>query len=133
MSNNGILCFSEHSNPEIRLKKVFEMTVDSKLNIPTVRELLTSLKNIREEWKLKTPSQKWCIFYGIGRAGFGIASIPLFNDINYLHWSGLVLLGYLTVVICLSIYTLTFYGLHGHPELGLASTTFAALCIGVCE
>lgn len=62
------------------------MVVSSKFKIPTGRELLKSLNNARGEWAIKTPLQKWCYLYGIGRAAFGIMRVPTMTNIN--HWFG---------------------------------------------
>lgn len=85
------------------------MVINSKFKIPNARELFRSLKNARSEWKRKTPMQKWCYFYGIGRGAFGVLRMPLLNDIHQVHWFAYFLLAYMTAAVLLSVYSLIYY------------------------
>lgn len=107
------------------------MAVNSIFNVPGLLELLKSLKNCRVEWKLKTPMQKWCYLYGIGRAGYRLIRIPLMNDVHNPHWFGYFALFYAALVMVLSLYAVIYYAYIGQIEMGLPSTCLAVLFIGV--
>lgn len=107
------------------------MVVNSKFKIPNGRELFKSLKNARSEWNLKTPMQKWCYFYGIGRAGFGFIGNPYLNDIHHVHWLAYFPLEYSVLTILLSINAIYYYAIRGQLEMGLPSTCLAFILIGV--
>lgn len=109
------------------------MIINSKFNIPNIRELFRSLKNARAEWKQKTPMQKWCYFYSIGKGAFGVLRMPLMNDIYHVHWFAYFLLTYMTIVTLLSIYSLIYYTLRGELLMALPSTCTGFIMIGVSE
>lgn len=107
------------------------MAANSKFKIPNARELFQSLKNSRSEWESKTPMQKWCCFYGIGRAAYGFIRIPLLNDVNHVHWLSYSVLGYAVLLIILSSNAIHYYAVQGQLEMGLPSTCLASIFLGV--
>lgn len=54
---------------------------NKKCIIPTVRELYRSVRTIQVDWNLKTPLQKWCYLFGIGRAPFILPVVPVFESV----------------------------------------------------
>lgn len=106
--------------------------LNSKFKIPNALELLKSLKNVRGEWKSKTPMQKWCYLYGIGKDPFGLLRLPILNDVNHVHWFGYFIFVNASVVVSLSLYTVLYYAYHGQLKMGLPSTCMAIVLIGVC-
>lgn len=109
------------------------MVVNSKFKIPNTRELFTGLKNARGEWKLKTPLQKWCYFFGIGRAAYGLGYIPLMVDVNNVHWLRYSAFVYAGIIIALSSYTISYYAYQGDLQMALPSTCMPFIFIGVCK
>lgn len=107
------------------------MVLNAKFKIPNALELFKSLKNVRSEWKLKTPMQKWCYLYGIGRAAFGLVRVPLLNDINRVHWFAYFVIGYAVLINILSLHSIYYYMVRGKLELGLPSTCMAFIFIAV--
>ena len=109
------------------------MALNSKFKIPNGLELLKSLKNARAAWKLKTPMQKWCYFYALGKEAFRIIRVPLLNDVHHVHWFAFAVVVYFNIAISLSIYTVALYAYQGDIQKGLPSTCMALLSIGVCK
>lgn len=107
------------------------MVLNSKFNIPNARELFKSLKNAKSEWKLKTPMQKWCYFYGIGKYVYRVLRLPIFNDVNHVHWFAYFLIVNGAVIILLSLYTICYYSYHGATQMALPSTCVAFIFMGV--
>lgn len=107
------------------------MVVNSKFKIPTALELFKNLKNVQSEWKFKTPLQKWCYLYGIGRAAYTLIRAPIFNNVNRVHWFGYCAVTYMSVIPMLSLYTVCYYALNGNMRMALPSTCIASLFIGV--
>lgn len=102
-----------------------------KVKIPDSRELFESFKNARTEWSLKTPLQKWCYFYGIGRASYRFIHMSLMNDVNNTHWFGYFTMVYVCGFPLLSLYTICYYICKGEFEMGLPSTCAAFISIAV--
>lgn len=105
--------------------------VNSKFKVPNALQLIKSLKNVRSEWKLKTPMQKWCYLYGIAKAALHFIRMPLLNDLNHVHCIGYFTFVYLIGIPSLSLYTLCYYAYQGQLQVGLSSTCLAFICIGV--
>lgn len=111
--------------------KRFKMVLNLKFKIPTTRVLFKSLKNARGEWKSKTPMQKWCYFYGIGKTAYSAMCVSLLNDVNKVHWFGYFTVVYSIAIPLLSLYTICYYAYHGQIEKALPSTCMASIAIGV--
>lgn len=85
------------------------MPLNKRLNIPTFVEMIKSFATIRHEWPLKSPLQKWCYFYGIGRAFFTLNRFSLYEESKELHWFTYYPFLYLGVHIALIFYTAYHY------------------------
>lgn len=109
------------------------MSLKLKVKIPDSRELINGIRNARDEWKSKTPLQKWCYFYGIGRASFRFIRMSLMNDVNNTHWFGYFAMVYVCGFPLLSLYTICYYTYKGQFEMGLSSTCAAFISIAVCK
>lgn len=109
------------------------MASKSKLKIPNSRELYKNIKNARNEWNSKTPLQKWCYFYGIGRAAYRFIRMSLMNDVNNTHWFGYFTMVYVSGFPLLSLYTMCYYTFKGELQMGLPSTCAAFISIAVRE
>ena len=109
------------------------MVLNSKFQIPTLFELFRSLKNVQAEWKYKTPMQKWCYFYGIGKGAYGVVRMPNMNDINHVHWIAYYSCSYSILTVFLMFYSLFYYARDGNLLMGLPSTCIGSILIGVCK
>lgn len=107
--------------------------MNSKLKIPNARELFKSFKNARSEWRSKTPMQKWCYFYGLGKAPFGLVRIPLLNNVNDAHWFSRMFFVYQSILMLLAIYTISYFVFHGEFRMCLPCTCMVLIGIGVCK
>lgn len=110
------------------------MALNSKFKIPSTLELLKSIPYAKRDWKSKTPMQKWCYFYSIGKVPFDIAHLPIFKkNINDVHWFGCFSFANATVAILLSIYTIWYHQVHGEAQISLVSTCLTSILVGVCK
>lgn len=108
------------------------MVLNSKFKLLTVRELFKSMPSIKREWKWKTPMQKWCFLYSIGKAACSLIRVAVFQEhATNIHWFGYFSFVYVTIDMILSLYTVCYYINHGEMILGLPSTCIAALVCGV--
>lgn len=107
------------------------MVFNKKFAIPTVRELIKSFRTIQYDWSLKTPLQKWCYFYGIGRAACIITAIPFFEDDQTLSPCVYQLSFYAGIYFLLSIYTVYFHLIRGELEKCLPCTCQLSLIAAV--
>lgn len=112
---------------------VGKLVVNSNFPIPTFFELLKSIKNAKAEWKTKTPFQKWCYFYGIGKAAYGLVKMPNLHDVTHVHWFAYCTFGYTNLMISLMLYTMFYYGRAGEIQMGLPSTCCSFILLGVCK
>lgn len=107
------------------------MTVNKKLVIPTARELFQSIRTIRTDWQLKSPLQKWCYLYAIGKASLAVMFIPLFEEDQTLHWfateGGIVA----AIHILLCAYTICYHTIGGELAKGLPCTCLLGCTIAV--
>lgn len=117
---------------KVAVRRTFKTMLNPTFKIPKTLKLVKSLKTIRRDWKLKTPFQKWCYFYGIGKAPYTLLRIPLLNDVHNAHWFRHLLLVYEIVTILLSLYTILCWTSEGKFMLSWPSTCAASLLIGVC-
>lgn len=85
------------------------MPLNKRLKVPTIMELLKSVSTNKHEWILKTPFQKWCHFYGVGRAAFSVLRIPFLQDTQKMHWLAYYTICWLCINISLTIYTAYYY------------------------
>lgn len=100
------------------------MVLNKKLIIPSAREILRSLRTIREDWQLKTPYQKWGFFYGIGKAAVVITGVTIFKEDQTLP-----LLAY-QICVCVGVYTvLALYTLYRHINEGAVTKCLPCTCL----
>lgn len=108
------------------------MVLNSKFKTLSALELFKSIPNAKYEWKSKTPMQKWCYFYSIGKVPFSIAHLPLFKeDQNDVHWFGCFSLANSTIAVLLSLYTIWYHQVHGEAQISLVSTCLTGIIVGV--
>lgn len=50
-----------------------------KLKIPSVLDTMKNLRNIKEEWKSKSPNKKYCVLYGDGIMVMNPLHISIFH------------------------------------------------------
>lgn len=98
------------------------MKLNQKLVIPSIRELIRSTLSFKTNWQLKTPLQKWCYLYGIGRVNLSVLGIPLFNECQDLFWYSYVMYTYSGLYMLLAIYTAFYYISNGDPTKVLPCT-----------
>ena len=109
------------------------MILNPKFKLQTVWELLESIPNARRKWKSKTPMQKWCFLYSIGKAACDLVCMPAFQEnVDHIHWFGYFFMVYLTSTVVLTIYTVVYYMYHGEFQMCLPSTCLLAILVGVC-
>lgn len=96
-------------NENLTITKVNKMPLNSRLKVPTIGEMIRSITTIRHEWPYKSPFQKWCYFYGIGRAAFSLNRFPLFQDSQVLHWITYYPIFYIGTYFILVLYTAYYY------------------------
>lgn len=85
------------------------MVLNEKIETLSLIELVKSLRTIRQDWRIKTPYQKYCYFYSIGKAGFNTVGIPLYQDDQKLYWYSYVPFSYIGLYTVLGVYTAYFY------------------------
>lgn len=89
--------------------------------IPSIGELI-NVKKTKAEWDFKTPLEKWCYLYGIGRTGLDILGLPVFRDTMKYYWYSYVYYSYVIVDLILVIYTAYCYISLGEIEKFLPCT-----------
>lgn len=108
------------------------MILNAKFKVLTARELLESIPNAQRKWKLRTPLQKWCYLYSIGKAACDLVCMPAFQEnVKNVHWFGYFFVVYTTSTVVLTFYTVFYYIYHGEFQLCLPSTCLLAILIGV--
>lgn len=94
---------------------VFKM-LNEKLKIPSTIKFIKSLRNIYREWKYKAPFRRWCYIYSIGRLGFKIVGIPLFQEDLKVYWYSHCTSLILGLYCVAAFYTAIFYIHRGELE-----------------
>lgn len=123
--------FAEHSS---QFFAFVQMALNSKFRIPSARELFKSIPNAKRDWKLKTPFEKWCYLYGIGKAPLHVLRVPAYKEnINDVHWFAYLVYLYTIGTPLLSLYTIGYYSYRGELEQSLKSTCLATICLAVCN
>lgn len=108
------------------------MPLNKKLKIPTTREMLNSIGHARQQWSGKTPFQKWCYMYGIGKAAMGIIKKPIFReDQRIKHWMAYFYFVLVSMSVAMTINAIYYYGSRGELTKGLPSTCMTSLGIAV--
>lgn len=84
------------------------MVLNEKFEIPPLREVL-NIPKTRAEWKFKTPLQKWCNLYRIGRVSLNILGFPVFREDPSLYWYSYVFFVYMAIDVLLVMYTAYYF------------------------
>lgn len=98
------------------------MPLNKEIETTSALGLVKSIPNIRQEWRIKTPYQKWCYLYSLGRLGFKVIHYPLYEtnqELSALSHLTIVIIG---TIVLLEIYTLYFYIVRGDIFGALPST-----------
>lgn len=88
------------------------MVLNEKFDVPSVREQIKIIFN-KSDWRAKTPYQKWCYLYGIGRTSLNILGFPVFRDDPSLYWFSYIFFVYMGIDIALVLYTIYYYLIRG--------------------
>lgn len=107
------------------------MVLNKKLTIPSVRELFQSLPTIRKDWILKTPLQKWCYFYGVGKAACKITAVPIFEEDQTLSLWAYQLPVYIGINLVLVVYTVYYHLILGEMTKCLPCTCILTVLLAV--
>lgn len=107
------------------------MALNAKIQALSIVELVKSVRTIRQDWRIKTPYQKWCYLYSIGKAAFKLVAIPLYEIDQKLSWYSHFSLVYMGLAVTLALYTAIFYTIRGEFVKSLPSTCFAPVLIAV--
>lgn len=107
------------------------MVLNKKIETLSIVELFKSVRTILQDWKFKTPYQKWCYFYSIGKFAFKLGSVPLYEIDQTLNWYSYTALGYIGLYTMLVLYTAVFYINSGEFMKFLPSTCFATILLAV--
>lgn len=107
------------------------MILNEKIVTLSIVELLKSVRTIRRDWKTKTPYQKWCYMYSIGKVAFKLVAIPLNEDDQKLNWYSYFSFVYVGLYISLVIYAAIFYTNRGEFAKFLPSTCLLVIMIAV--
>lgn len=107
------------------------MALNLEFKTLNAHELLASVKDIKNEWKTKTPMEKWCYYYSMAKVPFGLMRIPIMNDVNHVHPFCYFYLLYTSILIPLSLYTMWYYASLGELQKGLPSTCMSIILLGV--
>ena len=132
LSNRKLFKLVQFSSNQ-HIKNRFKMVLNSTFKIPTPLELLKSIPNAKQNWKLKTPMQKWCYLYSIGKIPYDFVRVFIFKEnVHHVHWFNYFLQVYLSVLILLSFYTIYYYQMRGELQASLTATCMANLALAVC-
>lgn len=113
-------------------ENVSKLPLNNQLKIPTFRELIKSIPTIRSTWRLRTPLQKWCYLYGIGKAILHPTDHPFFKDDQTLSTFIYISIVPMAVYTILAIYTIFYYIANGEPAKCLPCTCLLTLGLAVC-
>lgn len=109
-----------------------DVVLAKNIRIPSMSELLKSIPNARNEWKWKTPLQKWCYLYAIGKASTDINKIPLFTkNPESIHWFGYFTFVYAGFDVFITLYTFYYYLMRGDIYSCLPCTVMFGLTLSV--
>lgn len=113
-------------------KLSLKMKLDQNLRIPKPFELIKLTYGGNHELSKKTPLEKWCYLYGIGRMFISPIGYTIFEDDQTLHWKSKT-----TPIICiayvlLSVHTAFHYIKQGQFVKCLPCTCLLAILLSVC-
>lgn len=113
---------------------IAELQEREKLNghmkIPSILELIQITIN-RKQWSSRTPFQKWCYIYGIGKACIKPTGFSVYdNDLSIKFRSYFITLGILGYFL-LGLYTVFYYTEKGEFVKCLPSTCLYCIAFSV--
>lgn len=109
-----------------------DMVLNSKFKLLSVRDLLESIPSAKREWKWKTPMEKWCYLYSIGKLACDLMHVAVFQeDVTNIHWFGYFIFVDVSTVIIFSLYTVYCHIGEGDIASSLPSTCLGVLVTGV--
>lgn len=93
---------------------------------------LKSWRKFHEDWRMKTPKQKWFFIYGIGAKICDSMGVRVYSDMKnywYSYFNGFIGIIYLGTLL----YTLWFYFVKGEFARGLQCTCTIGIVFSVKE
>lgn len=112
---------------EIRVRE----ELNPEFKIPGFLELIQITIN-RNKWHLRTPFQKWCYLYGIGRVCLIPVGFTLYKEDQTIQLRSMFLVVCLAAYLLLSVYTTLYYTIHGAFSRGLLCTCLLGVGLSVC-
>lgn len=111
------------------------MVLNKKVKILSARELVKSFRTIKTDWGSKTPNQKWCYFYAVGKMMTKPIGLPLFEEDQSIHWYSYSSYGVVGFYALLVLYTAYYYFMHDEPEMIFPSTCLFGIifCVSFLE
>lgn len=109
-----------------------KMVLNQKINAPPIREVF-QLK--RAEWHSKTPYEKWCCLYSIGRVSLDVLGFPVYHEKMVFRWYTWVFFVYLAIDMLGVLYTGYCYIFSGELSEFLPCTILFAgplVCVYTC-
>lgn len=107
------------------------MLLNRGIDVLSVLGVIKSLRTIGKEWHEKTPYQKYCYMYSIGRAAFKLLALPLFEIDQKLNLYSYFPCFYITLYTLLVINTVIFHIGNGEFVKCLPCTCFLPLLLAV--
>lgn len=107
------------------------MVLNEKIASLSIVAFAKSIFTIRQDWRIKTPYQKWCYLYNIGKTAFKINTIPLYENDQKLNWYSYFSYFYIGMYAFIVLYTAFFYIIHGEFVKCFPCTGFIATLIAV--
>lgn len=100
------------------------MLLNARIQTLSVVEVLKSVRTVRQDWRIKTPYQKWCYYYSIGKAALSTIGIPLYEDDQKLFWYSYFPVVYLGLHGILVVFTMYYHIYHGQFMRCLPATAY---------
>lgn len=108
------------------------MTTNSNFKALSLLELIKSVPNAKQDWRVKSPLGKWCYFYSFGKVPLNLVRLAFIDEhMKKQQLIGYFMFTYFTGAIILSIYSMYDYFQRGDLQSGLVSTCMAAIMCGV--
>lgn len=97
------------------------MVLNKVLKIPSTLEILKTIVS-KDEWKSKSPLQKWSFLYGIGRSCIKLIQFKIYEEDQTLNWYSFFSVYYSFLYAVLVVYTAIYYISHGKYLMWLPCT-----------
>lgn len=111
---------------DLRKKK----ELNPKLKVPSLPEMIRLVIK-RDEWRSRSPFQKWCWFYGIGRICIKPVGVPIFEEHHNIAWRAYFLVSCMLVYMIMSMYTTYYYIRKGDFSKALPPTCLLGVTVCV--